>query len=124
MKPQRKPPQINAQHIARAAAINHAGSILISESNRACQSIPLVAFHKSAIDSKIRMVGHARFRIDFHLEGGLGVDWGIELIGIRIMPCAPKVLNLDYLLCENRTLPVAAEAKVKFRQHLAKARDF
>ena len=70
------------------------------------------------------MVGHARFRIDFHLEGVLGVDWGIELIGIRIMPYAPKVLNLGYLLCENGPLPVAAEAKVKFRQCLAKARDF
>ena len=106
------------------AAKNQIGSILISELNRVCQSIPLVAFHRSAIDSKIRMVGHARFRIDFHLEGVLGVDWGIELIGVRIMPCAPKVLNLRYLLCENGSLPVAAEAKVKFRQYFAKAHDF
>ena len=80
------------------AAKNQIGSILISEANRACQSIPLVAFQRSAIDSKIRMVGHARFSIDFHLEGVLGVDWGIELIGVRIMPCAPKLLNLGYLL--------------------------
>ena len=76
------------------AAKNQIGSILISESNKACQSIPLVAFQRSAIESKIRIVGHARFRIDFHPEGVLGVDWGIELIGVRIMPWAPKVLNL------------------------------
>jgi hypothetical protein len=44
------------------------------------------------------MVGHARFRTDFHPEGVLGVDWGIELIGVRIMPYAPKVLNLGYLM--------------------------
>ena len=76
------------------AAKNQTGSILISESSRVCQSIPLVAFHRSAIDSKIRIEGHARFRIDFHPEGALGVDWGIELIGVRIMPCVPKDLNL------------------------------
>ena len=98
MNPQRKPPQINAQHIAKAAAINQIGSILISESSRVCQSMPLVAFHSRAIDNKMRMVGHARFRIDFHPEGVLGVDWGIELIGVRIMPWAPKVLNLGQLL--------------------------
>jgi hypothetical protein len=79
--------------LARAAK-NQIGSILISESNRACQSIPLVAFQRSAIESKIRMVGHARFRTDFHPEGVLGVDCGIELIGVRIMLWAPKVLNL------------------------------
>jgi hypothetical protein len=44
------------------------------------------------------MVGHARFRTDFHPEGVLGVAWGIELIGVRIMPYAPKVLNLGYLM--------------------------
>ena len=70
------------------------------------------------------MVGHARFRIDFHLEGVLGVDWGIELIGVRIMPCVPKVLNLRYLLIENGSLPVTAKAKVKFGQDLTKALNF
>jgi len=33
-------------------------------------------------------------RIAFHPDVALGVTWGCELIGIRIMPMAPKVLNL------------------------------
>ena len=107
--------------MAIAAAISHIGCILISESNRVCQSIPLVAFQSRAIDSKIRMVGHARLRIDFHPDGVLGVDWGKELIGVRIMLWAPKVLNLGELLRQIRALPVVTKAKVKFRQNLSKA---
>ena len=66
------------------------------------------------------MVGHARLRIDFHPDGVLGVDWGIELIGVRIMLWAPKVLNLGELLRQIRALPVVTKAKVKFRQNLSK----
>ena len=96
------------------AAKNQSGSILISESSKVCQSIPLVAFQRSATESKMRMVGHARFRIDFHPDGILGVDWGCELIGVRIMPWAPKVLNLAELLDRSWALPVTTKAKVKF----------
>ena len=70
------------------------------------------------------MVGHARFRIDFHPEGVFGVDWGIELIGVRIMLWAPKVLNLGELLRHRGSLPIATKAKVKFRQYLAKSLYF
>ena len=80
------------------AAKNQMGSILISESSRVCQSIPLVAFQSSAMDNRMRMVGHARFRTDFHPEGLFWVAWGIELIGVRIMPWTAKVLNLGELL--------------------------
>jgi hypothetical protein len=50
------------------------------------------------MDSKMRMVGQARFSIDFHPDWAFGVDWGSELIGVRIMLWAPKVLNLGELL--------------------------
>ena len=76
------------------AAKNHRGLIFISDSNKACQSIPLVAFQSKAIDSKIRIVGQAPLRIVFHPWMAFGVIWGCELIGVRIMPCEPKVLNL------------------------------
>jgi len=33
-------------------------------------------------------------RIAFHPDVAFGVVWGCELIGIRIMPTASKVLNL------------------------------
>jgi hypothetical protein len=66
----------------------------MSDSKIACQSIPLVAFHKRPIDSKIRIVGQARLRADFHPEGGFGVDSECKLIGIRIMPSGYKPLNL------------------------------
>ena len=70
------------------------------------------------------MVGHARLRIDFHPDGVLGVDVACELIGVRIMPWAPKVLNFDDLVSQALVLPAATKAKVKFRQNLAKADDF
>ena len=97
---------------------------MISESSSVCQSIPLVAFQSRAIDNKMRIVGHARFRIDFHPEVVFGVDWGNELIGVRIMLWAPKVLNLGELLRQASTLPVTAKAKVKFGQDLTKALNF
>jgi hypothetical protein len=56
----------------------------------ACQSIPLVAFHKRPIDNKIRIVGQARLRIAFHPDVDFGVVWGSDLIGVRIMPRALK----------------------------------
>jgi len=46
------------------------------------------------MESNTRMLGHARFRMDFHPADAVGVAWGCELIGVRIMPSAPKVLNL------------------------------
>ena len=87
---------------------------MISAWRRVYQSIPLVAFQRRAIDSKMRMLGHARFRIDFHPEGFFGVALADELIGVRIMVWAPKVLNLGYLLPWSGFSPVSTKAKVKF----------
>jgi hypothetical protein len=72
------------------------------------------------------MVGHARFRIDFHPAEsfGFGVDVTCEHIGVRIMLWAPKVLNFDDLLGQTGPLPITAEAKVKFRQNLPKTLNF
>ena len=69
-------------------------------------------------------MGHARFRIDFHPEGAFGVDCADELIGVRIMLWAPKVLNLGELVRPTGSLPIAAKAKVKFGQNLAKSLNF
>ncbi len=53
-------------------------------------------------------------RMDFHPDWVFGVGWTCELISVRIMPWAPKVLNLGELLRPAGILPVATEAKVKF----------
>ena len=66
------------------------------------------------MESTMRIVGHARLSMDFHPEEDLGVDGGCELIGIRIMPCESKVLNLEELPPKLRALPVTTKAKVKF----------
>ncbi len=63
-------------------------------------------------------------RMDFHPDWVFGVGWAGELISVRIMPRAPKVLNLGELLRLARALPMTAEAKVKFRQNSAKSDDF
>jgi len=94
--------------IAIAAATNHMGSSLICESINACQSIPLVAFHNNPIDKRTRMVGQARLRMDFHPDWILVLGWACELISIRIMLWAPKVLNLGELLQTTRPLPAGA----------------
>jgi hypothetical protein len=62
--------------------------------------MPLVAFQSKAIDRTMRIVGHARFRMDFHpaVFFGFGVDVTCERIGVRIMLWAPKVLNFSDLL--------------------------
>ena len=67
------------------------------------------------MESRTRMVGQARLRMDFHPDWVLGVGWACDLISVRIMPWAPKVLNLGELLRTARTLPISAKAKVKFR---------
>ena len=69
----------------------------------------------------MRMVGHARFKIDFHPDGVFALDWGRELIGVRIMLWTPKVLNLGELLRQTSPLPVTTKAKVKFGQDLTKS---
>jgi len=76
--------------------------------------MPLVAFQRRAIDSRTRIVGQARLRMDFHLDWGLVLGWACELISVRIMLWAPKVLNLGELLRAAGVLPITAKAKVKF----------
>ena len=62
--------------------------------------------------------------MDFHPDWVLEVGWACELISVRIMPRAPKVLNLGELLRAARASPMIAKAKVKFRQNSAKSLNF
>ena len=97
--------------MVKKAATNHWGCTSSPEDSRVCQSIPLLAFHSKAIDSKIRILGQLRFRADFHRDG---LSWvvcrGDEVIGIRIMP---EVKYAFGLLILAEVDPIFAYAKAK-----------